>query len=402
MVSKERDVISQELKKERIERAHAKKVFNVLFISVFSAMLGLGIVVPLLPFYAESLGATGIWIGAIFSGFSLSRAIFMPLVGKISDKRGRKIFIVTGLLIYTLLSVAYIAANTVYYLTAVRIIHGMASAMVIPIAMAYIADFSPRGSEGKYMGTFTISMFLGMGFGPLLGGVIKDMAGMSAVFLSMAGFSIISLLICLFLLPDVRNSSNTAQPSLRTVIKNEMIKAVLFFRAMNAFATGTFMVFLPVVASVLMKLSSSQIGFLISLSVLTIALLQRYFGKMADRYRKSILIVFGSVLVSFALIAIPFLHGFSSLLAVSLLIGIGSAISIPSATAIVAIAGREVGQGSAMGAFNTAMSVGMITAPMISGAVMDFAGIGYVFIFSSAVCFLSIIIFWYLASRTGI
>jgi MFS family permease len=402
VVSKERDVISQELKKERIERAHAKKVFNVLFISVFSAMLGLGIVVPLLPFYAESLGATGIWIGAIFSGFSLSRAIFMPLVGKISDKRGRKIFIVTGLLIYTLLSVAYIAANTVYYLTAVRIIHGMASAMVIPIAMAYIADFSPRGSEGKYMGTFTISMFLGMGFGPLLGGVIKDMAGMSAVFLSMAGFSIISLLICLFLLPDVRNSSNTAQPSLRTVIKNEMIKAVLFFRAMNAFATGTFMVFLPVVASVLMKLSSSQIGFLISLSVLTIALLQRYFGKMADRYRKSILIVFGSVLVSFALIAIPFLHGFSSLLAVSLLIGIGSAISIPSATAIVAIAGREVGQGSAMGAFNTAMSVGMITAPMISGAVMDFAGIGYVFIFSSAVCFLSIIIFWYLASRTGI
>ncbi|RLI70095.1 MFS transporter [Archaeoglobales archaeon] len=377
-----------------------KRAFNVLFISIFSAMIGLGIVVPLLPFYAESLGATGIWIGAIFSGFSLARAIFMPIIGKISDRRGRKALIIFGLLIYTAISLAYIAANSVYSLTLVRIIHGMASAMVIPIAMAYIADLSPEGEEGKHMGTFTISLFLGMGFGPLFGGIIKDLAGMEAVFLSMAVFSSISLIICLVLLPDSKGS--IIQPSLKDVIKNRMMKAVLFFRVMNSFAHGTFMVFLPMVASILIGLSPSQIGFLISVSVLTTATLQRYFGKMADKHKKSLLIVFGLVIVALSMITIPFLKGFAPLLVVSMLIGIGSSISIPSATAIVAIAGREVGQGSAMGAFNTAMSIGMITAPMVSGIVMDVVGVTHVFIFSGLICLFSAFIFWLIALKTGV
>lgn len=392
------DLSLKMIKRVKETKPSNKKTFNVLFISIFSAMIGLGIVVPLLPFYAESLGASGIWIGAIFSGFSLARAIFMPIIGKMSDKRGRKAFIVFGLLIYTLISLAYVAANSVYSLTLVRIVHGFASAMVIPIAMAYIADLSPKGEEGRYMGTFTVSLFLGMGFGPLLGGIIKDLAGMEAVFLSMAVFSSISLLICLMFLPDSKGSIN--RPSLKDVVKNKMMKAVLFFRIMNSFAYGTFMVFLPVIVSIMFK--PSQIGFLISISILTMAFLQRYFGKMADRYRKSYLIVFGLTIVALSMLTIPFLHGFTSLLVVSILVGIGGSISIPSATAIVAIAGREVGQGSAMGAFNTAMSVGMITAPMVSGIVMDFIGINYVFILSGIICLISALVFWIIALKTGV
>lgn len=70
-------------------------------------MLGLGIVVPLLPYYADTLGATGIGIGLIFSGFALSRAIFMPLIGRYSDRMGRKYFILIGLGLFTLLSDVY-------------------------------------------------------------------------------------------------------------------------------------------------------------------------------------------------------------------------------------------------------------------------------------------------------
>jgi MFS family permease len=81
--------------------------FRILFISVFASMLGLGIVVPLLPYYADTLGATGIGIGLIFSGFALSRAIFMPLIGRYSDRMGRKYFILIGLGLFTLLSDVY-------------------------------------------------------------------------------------------------------------------------------------------------------------------------------------------------------------------------------------------------------------------------------------------------------
>ena len=75
-----------------------QQIFNVLFISIFAAMMGLGIVSPIMPVFAEDLGASGIWLGIIFSGFSLSRGVFMPIVGNLSDKNGRKKYIVTGLL----------------------------------------------------------------------------------------------------------------------------------------------------------------------------------------------------------------------------------------------------------------------------------------------------------------
>jgi len=382
------------------KKGGSQKVFNVLFISVFSAMLGLGIVVPLLPFYAESLGATGIWIGAIFSGFSLSRAVFMPIIGNLSDLRGRKIFILSGLLAYSLLSFLYISANSVYALTAVRVVHGVAFAMVIPIAMAYIADLSPEGGEGKHMGTFTISMFLGMGFGPLLGGIIKDTYGMEAVFISMAIFSIIAFIICLIFLPEAKGKH--VGSSLREALKSKIMRAVLFFRAMNAFAYGTFMVFLPVVGLKLANLRPTEVGILISLSIFTTAFLQRKFGKIADIRRKSLLIVFGSIVVAFSLFMIPLFNSFTYLLTAALLIGIGGGISLPSAMAIVTIAGREVGQGSAMGAFNTAMSIGMITAPMISGGIMDLLGEFYVFPFSGVIILLSIPVFWVMISDSQI
>ena len=74
-------------------------------------MLGNGIIVPLLPIYAEGLGASGFWIGVIFSGFAISRSIFMPIVGRWSDKRGSKVFIATGLFISAIISLGYILSD---------------------------------------------------------------------------------------------------------------------------------------------------------------------------------------------------------------------------------------------------------------------------------------------------
>ena len=82
---------------QREAASQSKQIFRVLFASVFAVMLGLGIVAPLMPLYAESLGATGLWLGLIFSGFSLTRAVFTPVMGRFSDRLGRKPFITAGL-----------------------------------------------------------------------------------------------------------------------------------------------------------------------------------------------------------------------------------------------------------------------------------------------------------------
>jgi DHA1 family multidrug resistance protein-like MFS transporter len=391
--------------------ASPERIFAVLFASVFSATLGLGIIVPLLPFYAESLGATGLWIGIIFSGFALSRAIFMPIIGRLSDLKGRRLFLLAGLLLYTLISVAYISATSVQTLTMVRMLHGFASAMVIPVAMAYAADFSPKGEEGKYMGTFMISMFLGLGVGPLLGGVIRDIMGMDAVFLSMAVFSAFALTICVLFLPE-SEGRRTESASLLQTVKNRILLPVLFFRVGHAFGRGTLMVFVPLLVAAPALLpdgaivhhgfSATEIGIIISASVLSTAFLQRSCGKLADRYNKVHLIVIGSVIDAVALIILPFLDGFFPILALALFFGFGSGIALPAATSFVTIAGRETGQGAAMGAFNTAMSIGMITAPPLFGAILDSCGIFWVFIASAGVSLANALLFYRLSVAAGI
>ncbi|MFC1914030.1 MFS transporter [Chloroflexota bacterium] len=74
-----------------------RKSAPVLALSIFSSMLGVGIVAPLLPLYAEDMGATGIWLGIIFGSFYISRSIVMPIMGKLSDRRGRKLILGSGL-----------------------------------------------------------------------------------------------------------------------------------------------------------------------------------------------------------------------------------------------------------------------------------------------------------------
>ncbi len=147
-----------------------KRIFRILFVAVFATMLGVGIIEPLMGIYSESLGANGFFVGLIFAAFAISRAIFTPIIGKLSDHRGRRNFIIAGLLAYTILSFLYVLGKDIHTLIIIRLLHGFASAMVVPVAMAYIGDISPSNQEGKYLGTFITSLFLGMAAGPLLGG----------------------------------------------------------------------------------------------------------------------------------------------------------------------------------------------------------------------------------------
>ena len=128
-------------------------LFTLLF-SIFAAILGLSIISPILPIIAEDLGVTGVWMGMIFSGFAISRAIVMPIMGGLSDKYGRKIFIASGLLLLAVISLLYLPAHNEYTLTAVRLLHGLAAGMVIPVAMAYAGEVAQEGKEGKTMGIF--------------------------------------------------------------------------------------------------------------------------------------------------------------------------------------------------------------------------------------------------------
>lgn len=321
----------------------------------------------------------------------------MPLVGRLSDTRGRKIFITLGLLFYTVLSLGYILSQNLTQLIAVRFLHGVASAMVVPIAMAYIGEISPSGEEGKFLGTFNIALFFGFGMGPLLGGVVTDMFSQSASFLAMGGLSLISFLAILFFLPasgSQKTRLSNKRFSFKLLLKDRLLQGLVLFRAFYAFGRGLVVTFLPILA-ISHRVNLTQIGLLISSTILLNSVLQYPFGKIADRYDKKRLLLLGSGISAFMLFLIPLGNSFSKLFLIALVLGIGGGISMPAGTALAAVIGkRRSGMGSTMGIYSMAMSAGLIFGPLTGGVIQGSLGINQVFVLGGLISVLGIISFY--------
>ena len=364
-----------------------KRTLFTLYFSIVAAILGLSIISPLLPTIAEDLGATGFWVGMIFSGYAISRAIIMPIMGGLSDKYGRRIFIASGLLLLAVISLLYLPAHTVYTLTAVRLLHGLAAGMIIPIAMAYAGEVAQEGKEGRAMGIINMMFYLGVAVGPLIGGIFWHAFGMASVFYVMAGISVFVLLLVLSFLPEIKKpkaSQIEEHDPFKTLIKRDAVKIILLIALITAFRTGVLLSFLPSHASGF-NINAAQVGIILFVGVIFTGILQPCFGIVADKlskYKMLLQIVIGSFIGTIVLFMVPLCHDFTTLLLANVLIGLGAAISMPVATDIAVVIGKKVGMGSWMGIFNTTISLGVIIAPLMSGVVMDYSGINSVFYFA--------------------
>ncbi len=375
-----------------------KKAFPVLALATFSSMLGVGIIAPLLPLYAENLGATGIWIGIMFAGFSFSRAIVMPIAGRLSDRSGRKLFLSIGLISYAIISLGFIWAGSVLELTLLRLLHGVAGGMILPVAQAYIADISPEGEEGTWMGYYNAALFAGFGAGPLMGGVLTDHFGMNVAFATMAGLNLFGFLIVALFLPRVSQKRTTASlgESFKELSTSGMVKGIFSFRLTFALGRGALAAFLPIFAGVYIGLRPTLIGILVAVNVLLMSLLGIYGGRIADRFNRRALVVIGGIVNLTYLALIPLGSDFWQLLGICVIGGIGGAISIPALSALSVEEGRRFGMGSTMAILAVAFSIGMAVGPLLSGLIADLANIDSVFYFGAGMGLLGTILFiWF-------
>jgi len=362
-----------------------KKVFPILALCVFSATLGIGIISPLLPLYISEMGATGVGLGIIVAAYAISNSIAVPIIGHLSDRKGRKIFLASGLLFYSLVSIGYLYTNNVAQLSMVRLGQGICGAATTPIAIAYLGDLSPKGEEGKWMGYANAAFFSGFGFGPLIGGVVSEYIGMTSAFLILIVLNFIAFLIALFFLPEAGNrkmSDDSSLLSFKEMRASNMIKGLFSFRLVQSLGTAGIGAFLPIFASML-GISQSLIGILISVNILSVTLLTPFGGQLADKFNRRHLAILSSILFSVLLVAIPFATSFTQLLIVLFIQGLTSAISQPAAGALTVEEGRKFGMGSTMSIFFLAMSVGMAAGPIISGSISDVLNVDAVFYFGA-------------------
>jgi len=243
-----------------------RKVFPILALCVFSSTLGIGIVSPLLPLYVRDMGATGIWLGIIMAAYFISNSVAVPIAGRLSDRRGRKLFLTTGLLAYSIISLGYILGTNTLHIVLIRLIHGVAGAVTIPIAMAYLGDLSPEGEEGRWMGYANAAFFSGFGFGPLIGGVLTEHFGMTVAFSTMGGLNLLAFLVVTIFLPEVRawKKGAATDSSYKGLVASRIMRGLYSFRLGFATARGAFSTFLPILAGIHLGLGPSLIGVLLT------------------------------------------------------------------------------------------------------------------------------------------
>jgi len=356
-----------------------------LLLSVYIALLGIGIVVPVMPVFAVSLGAGGFTLGLIIAAFSVSRGLCQPIFGSLSDRLGRKGFLVAGLMVYALVGLAIPCATSVAGLICIRAFHGMGSAMIVPVAMAYVGDYAPDGHEGRQMALLNIAIFSGMGSGPLLGGICTDLWGMSAAFLAMAAMSGLALLLVLFLLPSgatrTRQGAETRlMRSMGLMLSSRRTSGLLLARMATMVIMVPTMAFLPLLMQRWFQASGLWIGLVISGRTLVNALLQSLCGRLVDRGDKVWLLRLGTLIVAGVLCLTPLAGNPWWLLLFFVVLGTGEALIWSVLGALATEEGRRYGQGTMMGVYNLAMSSGVFLGAVMSGLISDFLGLGWLFV----------------------
>lgn len=376
-----------------------KQILVTVLFTVFTAMLGVGVIIPVMPLFATGLGATGFTLGFIIAAFSVTRGLLQPIVGSWSDTWGRKGFLITGLTIFAIVGLLVPKATSVLDLIFIRSFQGVGSAMIVPIAMAYMGSLAPEGQEGRYMGYLNIALFCGIGCGPILGGVVADQWGLASVFYVMAALSTCALTLVIVNMP-YNTQHEAASPlgllhNLKKMLGRRKTMGMLIARFSTMIMMVPTMAFLPLLVSSQHKATGMQIGLIIACRTFVNAILQVPFGKLADRYSKVLLLMIGCSCMGVVIITIPSGRSIPMMVVLYMFLGLGEAVIWPVLGALATEEGRaHYGQGTMMGVFNLAMSAGVFSGAILAGISMDVLGIQWAFYVSGT----AVLIFTYIGA----
>ena len=378
-----------------------KHAFVILVGTMFISMLGMGIVSPFLPIYADTLGASSLDVGLVQAAFNISSIATLLFVGRLSDRYGRKSFLSAGLFILTVSSVGLMFANDPLHLILWRLVQGLGASAHLPIAQAYLGDITPEGGEGKWMGYFNAVLFAGIGAGPLAGGIITDAFNIKTTFLVMAVLNVLGLVATLIFLKEMpRKTAVQKHQSIIAPLKSRILRGVFIYRLSTGIGTASLMAFMPLYADQKIMLSATLIGILLA-SRTPVSILQSYTGRLADRWDRRSMVLGGSIISVIALALLPLTVSFWSLLAIYVSIAVGQAFGVPAATAYVVNEGRIYGMGSSMTMFMMAMQMGNGIGPIALGGISDWLGLNSVFYTAAACTAIGLALFIRMVPSTG-
>ena len=354
----------------------------IVFLTIFIDLVGFGIVIPLLTFFAEEFHASPIDIGLLVASYSMMQFLFSPVWGNLSDRYGRR-----PILFLTILgsSVGYLmigVAGSLWMIYAGRILAGITGGN-LSTAQAYIADVTSRENRARGMGLFGMAFGLGFILGPALAGILSRF-GMRVPFLFAAGLSLVNAILLYFILPESRVlrphdptiERKSRWSELARVFENRRFTLVTieYFLLVTAFSfmTTAFAYY----TMVKFGYGADGTGYLLAYVGILAAVMQGLvFGRLASRFGESKLIIVGSLLLVVSLLLVPFIGSDNGGLLVLLLgiagFAVGNSIASPGLTSLASKTADESQQGKSLGILQSAASLARVIGPLATGVLLN-------------------------------
>jgi len=339
---------------------------------------------PVLPRFAQDLGAAPELIGLIVAASTITGVFIKLPAGALSDVLGRKRMMLLGCLFFAGPPFLYPFVRSPGTLLALRFLHGFATAIFSPVASAFVADLSQK-DRGEKLGWFAGAGDLGSTLGPLLGGLLLFYtASYPMTYLAVGLLGFLPTLI-VFSLPDgcplsssqtsARAHSRIFLAGVREVVSSGPTVIASALEAAMYVGYGAFLGFFPPYAKGI-GINDAQIALVMGIQVATTMLAKPLTGRLSDRLGRKPMILAGLLLCAATLSTIPRSSSLWLLFPVSALFGLGVAIVTPSTTALVADLVKGQQMGSAMGVFGTIWDSGEAGGPILAGfliASMDYS-----------------------------
>ena len=349
---------------------------TIIFLTVFIDLIGFGIIIPLMPFYAETFGASALTIGLLSTSFSFMQFVFAPFWGRLSDRIGRRPVILIGLFGSFLSYLVFGLAHSLAVLFVARICAGVAGAN-IATAQAYMADLTTPENRAKGMGLVGAAFGLGFIFGPAIGGFLSRY-GYQAPFFFAAALSLANFAAAWFVLPESRKTAAVDQPklsrleALRAAATRPGMPALLliYFLVIAAFSSfeATFALF----SEMRFGFTATTIGYIFAFSGVVLSIVQGgLVGRMAKRFGEHRIVPAAILFLAAGLALIPASHSLAMLLAATGLLSIGMGFNSPSITALISRRSHADGQGAILGVSQSMASLARILGPAAGGFVYD-------------------------------
>jgi len=353
---------------------------GVIFLTVLVDLVGFGIILPILPYVATDYGAGGLGLGFLMGAFSGMQFLATAVLGRLSDRVGRRPVIITTTLINAVGYGVFALAGSYPVLLLARLISGFASGN-LSVAQAYMADITPPAERSKGMGLLGAAFGIGFIVGPAIGGFAGHYGGQAAPALVAAGLSLANCVLAWRILTESLHAQHRSSKPLfdleqaRMAFGSDRLRPLMIVWFLVAFAFSGYTVILPLFAGVTWHWRERELGFLFTAIGLVAAVVQGgLIGRLSRRFGDRLLLIVGVGSMCVAIGAVPYLVRQPALFAWTVVLATGNSLFMPSATGMVSVLAGVSEQGSVLGVAQSLGALGRLIAPSVVGFLWDHAG----------------------------